>query len=57
MPDNNTILLNKILHNTHIYSKAYLQSLNNIDLLFIWLTLSKPHKQPRQKFNKIAMEV
>jgi hypothetical protein len=55
MPDNRLILLRKIAKATRIYNNTYLQTLDTIDLLNLWLKLSRPYHKTR-KTNNIKLE-
>jgi hypothetical protein len=54
--DNRTILTNRILHITNIFTPKCLQLKSTLELLDIWLTISRPVHQPRnnQKIMVVA---
>jgi hypothetical protein len=54
MPDNKSILIHKIIKATTVYAYAYLETLDNSNLLDLWLRISKPIKQPRA--NKLILQ-
>jgi hypothetical protein len=55
--DNRTILINRILHTTEIFTPKCLQLKSTIELLDIWLTISRPVHHPRNNNQKIMVAV